>query len=113
MPTEELELQIEGSAGTAYHVYLAREDSVLKTSCSCPAGKKRTHCKHRLSLFKGDYSSVRGEHPSALTQIISAMLQGTAVQLALNTLVDAEVEMSAAEAKLRAAKRGLDRAMHQ
>jgi hypothetical protein len=112
MPTEDLELQIEGSTGTAYHVYLAREGSVLKTSCSCPAGEKRTHCKHRLSLFEGDESRVRGKRPSALTQIIFEMLQGSDVQTALNALAQAKVEMSTAEAKLKSAKRFLDRAMH-
>lgn len=111
MPTEELELQIEGSTGTVYRVYFLREGSVLKTSCSCPAGERRTHCKHRLLLFAGDDSRVRGDRPSALKQIISAMLQGTDVQSALNSLTQAKVEVSAAEARLKSAKRILDRAM--
>jgi uncharacterized Zn finger protein len=113
MKIEALEVQIEGSTGNPYLASFTREGNTLKTSCTCPAGEKRTHCKHRLSLLEGDLSRVRGAYPEALPQLLSAMLEGTEVQSALRALAHARDESSVADAKLKLAKRALDRAMHK
>ena len=105
-------INIEGSSGTPYIVSIIREEDSLKTSCTCRAGEMKTHCKHRIELFAGNLASVRGTTEPNLAQVISIMLKGTAVELALQAVNFAEIEEKAAKDKLKRAKRALDRVMH-
>jgi uncharacterized Zn finger protein len=105
-------VNIEGSSGTPYIVSIIREEDSLKTSCTCPAGEMRTHCKHRIELFAGNLASVRGTTEPNLAQEISIMLKGTAVESALQAVEAAEIEAKAAKDKVKRAKRALDRVMH-
>ena len=105
-------VQIEGSTGTPYTATFSREGNNLKTSCTCPAGESRMHCKHRLALFDGDITQVRGDAPPDLARQIAEMLQGTDVAQALAVLADAERAAEAAKADLKRATKALDRVMH-
>lgn len=113
MQNTTIEVRIEGSTGTPYAVSFSREGSNLKTSCTCPAGDKGIHCKHRLALFAGDLARVRGDTRSDLAQQIAAMLHGTEVETTLRALVAAESEARTAAENLKRAKKNLDRVMHQ
>jgi uncharacterized Zn finger protein len=108
-----LDVQIEGSTGTPYAVSLSREGDRLTTSCTCPAGDKGIHCKHRLALFAGDLTRVCGDTKTNLAQEIATILAGTGVEAALRALNAAEVDAKVAADRLRQAKKALDRAMHQ
>ena len=108
-----VEVRIEGSSGTPYAVSFSRDGNILTTSCTCPAGDKRTHCKHRLALFAGDLTQVRGNMQADLAQQIATILAGTGVEAALQALAAADAEARAAADRLKRAKRALDRAMHQ
>ncbi|WP_370654546.1 SWIM zinc finger family protein [Hydrogenophaga sp.] len=66
MQPSEIEIEIEGSGGSIYRIKLYQTDIGLKTSCTCPAGQKKIHCKHRSAVFAGDFSQIRGEHPENL-----------------------------------------------
>ena len=68
-----LELLIESSSsGEHYAVTFTREGTNLRTSCTCPAGQKGIHCKHRLSLLAGDLSSIVGEVPADMALLHKA-----------------------------------------
>lgn len=108
-----IEVHINGSTGTPYVVTFLRIGNSLKTTCSCIAGENRRHCKHRLSLFSGDLSSVSGVHPSDLIDQIFEMLKGTDVEAALQELFSAEAQMKAATDRSKRAKKFLDRVMHK
>ena len=70
-----LELLIESSSsGEHYAVTFTREGTNLRTSCTCPAGQKGIHCKHRLSLLAGDLSSIVGEVPADIGAQLAALL---------------------------------------
>lgn len=113
MQIDALEVRIKGSSGTPYIATFSRDGDALKTTCSCPAGEKRIHCKHRLSLLAGDLSAVQGDFPPSIAEQISAMAAGTQVQLALRRLAAAEVEAKAALENVKRAKKLLDQAMHK
>ena len=107
-----VQVHVEGSTGTPYVVKFSREGDSLKTVCSCPAGEKRTHCKHRIALLSGDLTAVRGAIPLGLAEQLSALARGTEVDLALQALEAAEAEVKVATERLKRAKKFLDRAMH-
>lgn len=113
MQNTTIEVRIEGSTGTLYAASFSRVGSNLKTSCTCPAGDKGIHCKHRLALFAGDLAQVRGDTRSDLAQQIAAMLDGTEVETALRAFATAESEARTAADILKRAKKKLDRVMHQ
>ena len=112
MLIEPFEVRILGSTGTTYIATFTRTDDALHTTCTCQAGMKRTHCKHRLQLLSGDLSSVV-DATDGLTEKLSELLQGTQVQFAIEALQAAELEAQAAESRVKQAKKLLDRVMHR
>ena len=113
MHSDKLEVQITGSSGNPYVVTFIRDEDGFITACTCPAGEKRTHCKHRLSLFSGDLTAVRGDIPPHLSERLSIMVKGTKVESALLELGTAEAESTAATDRVKRAKKQLDRVMHE
>lgn len=113
MQPSEIEIEIEGSGGSIYRIKLYQTDIGLKTSCTCPAGQKKIHCKHRSAVFAGDFSQIRGEHPENLRHTIASMLQGTQIQATLNKLAIAEQDALRATNELKRVKKSLDRVMHE
>ena len=107
-----IQIQIEGSTGTPYVASFTRDGNSLKTSCTCQAGERQIHCKHRLSLIEGDTTQVRGNAPPNLAQQIAAMVKGTDVEEAVLALAAAGAEAKTATEKLKRAKKILDRVMH-
>lgn len=113
MHKDAIEVRVEGSTGAPYLATFSREGDSLVTTCTCAAGVKRTHCKHRLALFAGNLGSVRGIAPPDLAEQLSAMLKGTQVEAALLDLEVAEAEARATVVRVKRAKRFLDRVMHK
>ena len=108
-----LELLIESSrTGEHYAVTFTREGTNLRTSCTCPAGQKGIHCKHRLSLLAGDLSSIVGEVPADIGAQLAALLPGSDVERVLEQLRVAEAGVTAAQAEVKRVKKALDRVMH-
>lgn len=113
MQNTQLMVQVEGSTGTLYEVVLIRHENGLSATCTCPAGEKRIHCKHRLNLFAGDVSHVRGDTLPSLTSAIASILRGTDVEDALRAMIAAEAEAKALADKLKKLKKNLDRVMYK
>lgn len=113
MHSDIIEVCIEGSSGAPYVATFSRDGESLMTACTCPAGERRIHCKHRLALFAGDLTAVRGVISSGLAERLSAMVRGTQVEVALQELEAAEIEARATAERLKRAKRFLDRVMHK
>ena len=106
-----LELLIESSSsGEHYAVTFTREGTNLPSSCTCPAGQKGIHCKHRLSLLAGDLPalSVKCRPTSAPS---SPPCFGSDVERVLEQLRVAEAGVTAAQAEVKRVK-SLDRVMH-
>ena len=112
MHTDAIEVRVEGSTGTPYVATFSLEGGSLKTACSCPAGEKKMHCKHRLALLAGNLSAVLGVMPSGLAEQLSTMVRGTQLEVALQELEVAEAEAKVAAERVKRAKKVLDRVMH-
>lgn len=113
MTNDSIEIHIRGSTGTPYIATFVRTGDTLHTTCSCQAGVKKIHCKHRLQLLDGNISSVVEPIVDDLENRLSAILQGTLVQSAIQAVVVADTEAKAAADRLKRAKKHLDRVMHQ
>lgn len=113
MTNDSFEVHIRGSTGTPYVAKFSRTGDTLHTTCSCQAGVKKTHCKHRLQLLGGDISSVLEPIADNLENRLSAILQGTLVQSAIQAVAAADADAKAAADRLKHAKKHLDRVMHQ
>ena len=53
---------VQGSARDPYTVVFDREDHNVTTRCTCPAGRFRFACKHRLALIMGDVTSLASDN---------------------------------------------------
>lgn len=107
-----LEFLVEGSTGDHYTVTFNRDGTNLHTSCSCQAGQKSVHCKHRLSLLAGDISNVVSPVPEDIKAQLATILSGSDVAQALENLHIAEAAVTAAQAEVKRVKKALDRVMH-
>ena len=112
MQNDSIEVHLRGSTGTPYVATFVRTGNVLHTTCSCPAGEKRTHCKHRLHLLGGNLSSVTEPMTEDLAKRLFSVLQGTSVQSAIEAMAFAEDEARGSADRLKRAKKNLDRVMH-
>ena len=45
--------KIQGSASEPYSITISKIDNKMRCVCNCPAGTKKKHCKHWMSLFDG------------------------------------------------------------
>ncbi|EIQ01600.1 hypothetical protein OpiT1DRAFT_00172 [Opitutaceae bacterium TAV1] len=94
---EELIFRVRGSASEPYTVRIVRRSgNNLSAYCDCPAGKKGSHCKHRIRLLDGSSENATTENPSNWNTL-AQWVAGSDIQEALVALKDAEKEL--AEAK--------------
>lgn len=98
------------STGEIYTITVERRGNNLTCACTCPAGSKGTHCKHRIGVLAGDRAAVSGGDVDRLGEV-AAMLAGTDVERALEALIAAEARKSDADRELKAAKKALARTM--
>ena len=89
---KELRFIVQGSAPDPYAVTLNRVGDDLQTTCTCPAGRNRMYCKHRLSLLTGDFSAVVQPNQSDLTYIVQ-LLENSDVAAALQEIRSSELDL--------------------
>ena len=98
------------STGEVYQIELSRSGDNLTMTCTCAAGSKKTHCKHRLMILQCDFSDVdSGDTDQANT--ILQMLEGSDVEAAWAEVIRLEEEQKQLKNKLSAAKKQLGRAL--
>ena len=98
------------STGEIYQVSVVREGTNLMFTCTCPAGQKRTACKHRLGILQGRDGGVTGGDVESIARMPS-LLSGTDVEKAMNDLSAIELEMATLKKKVTAAKKALGRVL--
>ena len=109
---ETLDFQVVSqSTGEVYEIKLSRSGDNLTCTCTCPAGRKGTHCKHRLSILQGDITDVESGDTDKL-ELISHMLDGTDVEMELKTLHDLEAQKLEIDKLIKARKKALGRALN-
>jgi uncharacterized Zn finger protein len=112
MSNDAFEVQVAGSSGTPYAVSFVKDGDSFNAFCSCPAGEKKIHCKHRLSLLSGDLTAVIGGVPSDLVERLTDLVKGTKLESALLELESAEADFRSSSDRVKRAKKYLDRVMH-
>jgi uncharacterized Zn finger protein len=111
--SESLEVEVAGSTGNTYEVRFWREGERLHTSCSCEAGRKGMHCKHRLSLMEGAVDGLLTGDGAFVRSEIAEMLKGSDVAVVLAELIAAEKDLQSAQRTHRDVKKKLDRVMNK
>ena len=90
-----LDFQVPSSStGEVYEVVLSRTDNNLTMTCTCPAGTKGMHCKHRLSILLCDFSDVESGDTDREGDI-KEMLSGSDVEAAWEEVFKFEEELTA------------------
>lgn len=111
MSFPKLEFQVESSStGENYIVEVFRSGDNLTCTCTCQAAENGMHCKHRVSILRGDIDGVSGGDIDKVN-IISQMLVGTDVEGALNQMLELEAQKAAIDKQLKAIKKQLGRVL--
>ena len=76
---EKVSFQVQGSANQPYNVEISRSGSRLQCKCDCPAGEKRTPCKHWKGVFEGEKQKYMGISPDELADL-RTWITGTDVE---------------------------------
>lgn len=109
--SNEITFRVQGSASEPYTVNFSKDGDNLSAHCDCKAGLMRQHCKHRLNILAGDASSlVSGNEADIAT--VREWLEGSDVQKYIEAVHMAERDLWTAQAKFRAAKKALARALN-
>lgn len=66
---EILKFYIQGSASEPYRVSFWQKDGILKSACTCQAGKKGMYCKHRFQLIDGDVTNLKSNNYDDLLKL--------------------------------------------
>jgi uncharacterized Zn finger protein len=99
-----------GSTGNEYEVSFSVLDSNAAATCSCDAGIRQQHCKHRIAIMRGDFSGViQGDDMKKLI----TMLKGTDLQKAFEAYLSAELSYEGAKKIFTSAKTELRRAFYK
>ena len=102
---------VSQSTGEVYFIELYRSNNNLTCTCTCPAGQRSVHCKHRLAILKGDVSEVDSGDADRVSEI-AEMLKGTDVEVELNALSGLEQQKRTIENQIKATKKALGKALN-
>jgi uncharacterized Zn finger protein len=106
-----LEFQVVStSSGEVYFIEIVRKGANLTCTCTCPAGSNGTHCKHRLSILRGDAGMVNAGDTDQM-HWIPQMLAGTDVEQAMARLDELEAQKAEIDRQFKAAKKALARTL--
>ena len=101
---------ISQSTGEIYFIHLYRTENNLTCTCTCPAGRRSTHCKHRLAILKGEMHDVDSGDTDRIDEILS-LLSGTDVEVELHDLQLLEGQKRVLDNQIKAKKKALGRAL--
>ncbi|HYN77990.1 MAG TPA: SWIM zinc finger family protein [Lamprocystis sp. (in: g-proteobacteria)] len=101
---------VAGSAKEPYQVTFRNEHGKLNAFCTCPAGEKGLHCKHRLAIVAGDTSAVLSKSREEI-EILRTWLIGSELEIACSAFHEAEKNFEEAKAMFDRAKKRLGKVM--
>jgi hypothetical protein len=101
---------VQGSAPEPYVVTFERQDAQLRCVCSCDAGVKGMHCKHRLNILAGQVEGIVSPNSGDVPHV-TTMLEGTLLAAALADVAAADAALDRAKKDAAAARKKLGRLM--
>lgn len=108
----QLRFTVEGSKGDPYDILFEREGDNLNAFCTCAAGDNGMYCKHRFALMDGDVSKLLSDNESDVAKL-KALMQGTDVETAYQEVLETQKQANEINARLKAAKKVLAKAMYR
>lgn len=85
-----IEFRVQGSEAVPYQVAFWREDTNLRSSCTCRAGKSRYACKHRFAMLEADVTNLVSGNYDDIGKL-QELIQGTDVAYAYKPVLEALV----------------------
>ena len=70
---KKISYQVQGSASEPYSITISLDGTNLTCLCDCPAGMSGTHCKHWMSVFRGEKQDYIGLDAAQIDEIQSWM----------------------------------------
>jgi len=109
-PMKEISFLVQGSSPEPYKVKFRKSETSFTAHCSCPAGRKGTHCKHRIGILMGQTDRIVSKNISEVATV-EVWLHGTHIESAIQALTSAEQEYALAKKALLKAKKNLSNAL--
>jgi uncharacterized Zn finger protein len=101
---------VQGSASEPYEVVFRRNGSNLSAYCTCQAGTKGNHCKHRFAILRGSEKGIVSGNESQVAEV-AGWLPGTDVEAAMAQVEALEDQANQIKKALSEAKKDLAKAM--
>lgn len=61
---------VQGSAPVPYNVIFYFEKELVKSTCTCEAGNRNIHCKHRFEILNGKLNSIVSNNQNEANELI-------------------------------------------
>jgi uncharacterized Zn finger protein len=106
----EISFLVAGSATNPYEVTFAKKSDGLSVSCTCPAGERGLHCKHRLAIITGDASAVVSKNLAEL-EVVRTWLAGSDLEIACSEFREAEKNVEDAKTRFDKVKKRIGKLM--
>ena len=108
---EELCFMVQGSAADPYQVRIVnRGKGNISAYCTCPAGEKKSHCKHRINILNGKTMGIVSGNESEVKKVLS-WVPGSDLELAMKKVEEMEYQLDLAKSNLNKSKKMLAMAM--
>lgn len=101
---------VQGSAAKPYQVVFTKNGTNLTAHCTCPAGLKRQHCKHRIDILLRKPTNIVSDN-RALADQVAAWLEGSDVGQAIHDLENAMRNRRSTPEMIRRYKKKLARTL--
>lgn len=101
---------VQGSAAKPYQVVFTKSGTNLAAHCTCPAGLKRQHCKHRIDILLRKPTNIVSDN-QAMAHQVAAWLEGSDVGQAINDLEKAQRNRRSTPETIRRYKKKLARTL--
>ncbi len=108
--TKEIIFLVQGSSPEPYKVRFMKSDLFFAAFCTCPAGQKGMHCKHRINILTGSIDAIVSDNTKEV-ETIKKWLTGTPIEDTIKSLIFTENEYLSAKKALTKAKKNLSKAL--
>lgn len=101
---------VQGSIPGGYEIIAEKSASKLTFKCSCEAGSKGSHCKHRFALLAGQPDAILSGNEQDLI-LLHTMLAGSSIDTRFRKICQLEIEKERIDTQLKAEKKAIGREM--
>jgi uncharacterized Zn finger protein len=108
--TKEIRFLVQGSEAEPYSVVFGKTGTNLTATCTCKAGERGQHCKHRTRILLGETTGIVSDNAEDVPEI-QDWLNGSDVEQAMIELRKAERDLEEAKKRVSLLKKRLSRSL--